>query len=53
MYKKMLVGKPYRKRPPGRPNSTYSNIKWILEKHGVEVESSLNRLRIGSNGGIL
>jgi len=51
---RVLVGKPERKRPLGRPRSRWEgNMKWIFRKWNVGVWIGSMRLRIGAGGGHL
>jgi hypothetical protein len=50
---RVLVGKPERKRPLGRPRRRWEdNIKWDLQEVGV-VGTGWSGLRIGTGGGHL
>ena len=51
---RVLVGKPERKRPLGRPRRRWEdNIRWIFRKWDVGVWTGSSWLRIGTSGGHL
>jgi len=48
---RVLVAKPERKRPLGRPRHSWEEIlRWIFKKWDVEVWTGLSWLRIGTGG---
>jgi len=50
----VLVGRPVRKRPPGRPRHRWEKIlEWIFRKWDGEAWTGLMCLRIGTGLGLL
>ena len=51
---RVLVGKPERRRPLGRPRRRWEdNIRWIFRKWDVSAWNGSSWLRIGTGGGHL
>jgi hypothetical protein len=51
---RVLVRKPERKRPLGRPRRRWEdNIKWIFRKWDVGIWTGSSWLRVGTRGGHL
>jgi len=49
----ILIGKPKRKRPLGRPRHKWENNEWILARQGGKMWTGCIWLRIGTSSGLL
>jgi hypothetical protein len=50
---KILIGKPERKRPLGRPRHRWEDVRMILGKQGGKVWTGCMWFRIQTTGGLL